>query len=40
MTTSRFVLAGDAAAAFGQRVKAVELAERTYAYWSETGRVE
>ena len=33
------VLAGDAAAAFGQRVKALELAERTHAYWSEPGRV-
>ena len=34
------VLAGDAAKAFGKRVKALELAERTYAYWSEPGRVK
>jgi hypothetical protein len=34
------LLAGDAAQAFGERVKALELAERTYAFWSEPGRVE
>ena len=34
------LLAGDAAAAFGKRVRAVELAERTYAYWAEPGRVD
>ena len=33
------VLAGDAATAFGPRIKALDLAERTYAYWATPGRV-
>src|SRR5829696_3358027 len=34
------VLDADAAKAFGDRISALELAERTYAYWSEPGRMK